>query len=65
MSSIVLQFPDREKCTHAIVFDEVAARDLGADEARRRWPRLHGRCGMCGWSGIYYVSVAHYVAGDW
>ena len=35
-------------------------------EVRKRWPRLDGRCPLgCGYSGIYYASYEHYIAGDW
>lgn len=35
-------------------------------EIRKRWPRLHGKCPKgCGYEGIYYASMEHYVMGDW
>jgi len=35
-------------------------------EVRKRWPRLNGECPKgCGYKGIFYVSMEHYVAGDW
>lgn len=33
---------------------------------RERWPRLDGQCPLgCGFHGIAYASVLHYVCGDW
>jgi len=33
---------------------------------RKRWPRLSGKCPLgCGYEGIYYASMAHYIMGDW
>lgn len=53
-------------CTHGLVFDVDAARGLSAEEVRNRWPRLMGTCPKgCGFHGIAYVSMAHYVYGDW
>ena len=55
------------KCLHEDAlpaFDEVAARDLPAEEVRRRWPR-NTRCPSCGESGLFYASYSHAVAGDW
>jgi len=53
-------------CDHGVVFDQRAARDLPAHEVRRRWPRLDGACPLgCGYVGIGYASMAHYVCGDW
>lgn len=38
----------------------------GANEVRKRWPRLIGTCPKgCGFHGIAYASFEHYVAGDW
>jgi hypothetical protein len=55
----------RDECNHGVTFDPEAARDLSADEVRRRWPRFSGFCFRCGFSGIFYASFEHYVAGDW
>lgn len=53
-------------CDHGVTFDEEAARGLSVSEIRKRWPRGFGECPKgCGWNGIYYVSFAHYIAGDW
>lgn len=54
------------ECSHGVAFDERMASGLSSTEARRRWPRLDGECPLgCGYSGIYYASMAHYVCGDW
>lgn len=60
------------ECDHGISFDEEEAKRLcsenstGSWEVRKRWPRLSGECPLgCGYNGIYYVSMAHYVFGDW
>ena len=35
-------------------------------EVRRRWPRLDGACPKgCGYHGIAYASVEHYIMGGW
>lgn len=35
-------------------------------DVRKRWPRLHGACPKgCGFNGIAYASMAHYLYGDW
>ena len=59
--------PYREtECDHGITFDRDAAKDLTKEEVRQRWPRLFGICPKgCGYNGIYYASMAHYVYGDW
>ena len=36
-----------------------------SSEIRKRWPRFHGHCARCGFSGIYYASRAHYIYGDY
>ncbi|MGK3981250.1 hypothetical protein WMF38_57165 [Sorangium sp. So ce118] len=55
-----------DACDHGLLFDADAARSLGANEVRRRWPRLFGECPKgCGYRGIAYASGEHYVAGDW
>lgn len=57
-----------EICKHDIYFDEDEAREsnLKAHEIRERWPRLYGRCPLgCGFNGIAYASMAHYLYGDW
>lgn len=42
---------------------------LGSPSApyiRKRWPRLDGECPKgCGYKGIYYASMSHYIMGDW
>ena len=58
--------PLREMCSHGVLFDPEAARTMNEDEVRRKFPRLDGRCPIgCGYSGIAYASVEHYIAGDW
>lgn len=58
--------PDPDTCDHGVTFDAEAAKDLEADEVRRRWPRLMGPCPKgCGFSGIAYASTMHYIMGDW
>lgn len=57
-----------ESCNHEKVspkFDEEAATELDTAEIRKRWPRFFGTCPDCGWTGIMYASLAHYVYGDW
>lgn len=52
-------------CTHGVTFDPKATRLPSAD-VRRQYPRLNGDCPLgCGYHGIAYASMAHYVAGDW
>lgn len=57
------------ECSHPLLplpaFDEAAARDLPADEVRRRWPRGHAQCSDCGVRVISYASFMHYASGDW
>jgi len=53
------------RCTHGVAFDPKDTR-LPIAEVRRRYPRLNGDCPLgCGYHGIAYASMAHYVAGDW
>ena len=53
-------------CSHGVTFDEEAAKPLSEGEIRKRWPRLCGPCPLgCGFTGIAYASLAHYVYGDW
>lgn len=54
------------ECDHGVTFDEAAAAGLDAYEVRRRWPRLQGKCPKgCGFVGIAYASMLHYISGDW
>jgi len=61
----------KAECDHGIVFDEAEADRLlkepgGCAKIRRRFPRLDGPCPKgCGFNGIGYASLMHYVAGDW
>lgn len=72
--------PYREEppCDHGVTFDDVAARaienanrklgtpELTTPEIRANWPRLDGECPKgCGYVGIAYASVSHYLWGDW
>lgn len=55
-------------CDHGVTFDLEAAQrlNLSSWEVQRRWPRLWGRCPKgCGYVGIAYASMAHYIYGDW
>lgn len=55
-----------ELCDHGITFDLKESRGLSTAEVRRRWPRLFGKCPKgCGFEGIAYASLEHYVIGDW
>lgn len=57
--------PD-EPCNHGVTFDKKAAEGLTTAEVRKRWPRLMGKYPLgCGYVGIYYVSLDHYMYGDW
>ncbi len=52
-------------CDHGATFDREAARGLSSEEVRARWPRFFGLCKACGYYGIAYASMEHYVMGDW
>ena len=61
------------ECDHGVVFNATewsqlgeAGTDVPPIEVRRRWPRLEGECPLgCGYRGIAYASMLHYLAGDW
>ena len=56
----------QQPCDHGVTFDAAWAQGRSAGEVRRRHPRLHGPCPRgCGYSGIAYASMEHYLAGDW
>lgn len=60
--------PDPDLCEHGITFDEDEAKSSKhtSNEIRQRWPRLFGECSLgCGYHGIYYASLAHFIYGDW
>ncbi len=58
--------PAPPACDHGVTFDEFEAAGLDAYAVRERWPRLYGDCPKgCGFNGIGYASMAHYVCGDW
>lgn len=53
-------------CNHGLVFDIDACAVLDVHAVRAKYPRLCGACPLgCGFDGIAYASVAHYVFGDW
>jgi hypothetical protein len=58
-------------CDHGVIFNPMEyelgeGKTLTPNEVRSRWPRLHGVCPKgCGFNGIAYASVQHYLAGDW
>lgn len=56
-------------CDHGVTFDYddfLKEENMPAYEVRKRWPRLGGRCPKdCGFAGIAYASMLHYLAGDW
>lgn len=40
--------------------------DPNNTSVRKRFPRLDGECPKgCGYRGIYYASMEHYLYGDW
>lgn len=54
------------ECDHGITFDIEKTMDLSANEVRILYPRLFGKCPKgCGYDGIAYASMEHYVSGDW
>ena len=59
--------PYREvMCDHGVFFDPEAARHMTVDQIREIFPRLEGRCPKgCGYCGIAYASMEHFVMGDW
>lgn len=66
-SKLILDLPKNgNECDHGVVFDEVKAKGLSSEEVKRLYPRLGGVCPKgCGYVGIYYASMAHYICGDW
>lgn len=58
--------PEQAACDHGVTFDYETAKNLDANQVRKRWPRLMGPCPKgCGFDGIGYASYAHYICGDW
>jgi hypothetical protein len=58
--------PPEQPCDHGLKFDLAAAEDMTPSQVRKVFPRLKGVCPKgCGFYGIAYVSLAHYVYGDW
>jgi|SRR5882672_520664 len=53
-------------CDHGLTFDESTAQHMDRDTIRKCYPRLDGECPKaCGFNGITYVSVAHFLGGEW
>lgn len=55
------------ECDHGVEFDDAAYDTrMSPEYVREEWPRLDGECPLgCGYVGIAYASMMHYVAGDW
>lgn len=56
------------ECDHGVIFDQATAdaERLPPHEVRKRWPRLDGECPLgCGYRGIAYASMTHYLYGDY
>jgi hypothetical protein len=65
MESLHPRKSPHDGCTHGIAFPE-HARNLPVREIRKQYPRLDGQCPLgCGYFGIYYADMYHYIAGDW
>ena len=68
-----LSNPEPEaKCSHGVMFDYDAYKALSEVDQknleliRERWPRMVGNCPKgCGFHGIAYASMLHYICGDW
>lgn len=57
---------DPEPCDHGITFDLREAKAYTIGEVRHKFPRLDGKCPKdCGFEGIGYASMAHFIYGDW
>jgi len=57
---------DKNKCDHGVIYKSEEAKSMSANEVRTKFPRLHGQCPKgCGYNGIAYASMEHYVRGDW
>lgn len=68
MEDEVNPYREEPPCDHGVTFDleEARRRNLGALAVRRHWPRLNGECPKgCGYVGIAYASMAHFIYGDW
>ena len=58
--------PQESACDHGITFDEKVAKGMSTHDISQKYPRLFGWCPKgCGFRGIAYASMAHYVYGDW
>ena len=58
----------QELCDHGIEFDEAWCKreNPSSQEVRERYPRLSGPCPKgCGFHGIGYANLAHFIWGDW
>lgn len=56
------------ECKHSKVmpqYDSVAAKLMTSNQIRTTFPRFSGICPDCGYQGILYASMEHYIAGDW
>jgi hypothetical protein len=56
---------EEDSCTHGVTFDEEASKNMSSSEVRVKYPRFQGTCTLCGYTGIYYASVMHFLRGDW
>ena len=63
----VLMYISNERKSAVIqVLDSEEAKTMNENEVRAKFPRLHGLCPKgCGYNGIGYASMEHYVMGDW
>jgi len=55
-------------CDHGLAFDPIICRDqnLSSRDVQKMFPRLSGECPLkCGYVGIAYVSMEHFLYGDW
>ena len=60
------QSADSGPCDHGVIFDSEAAKCMTVRQIREIFPRLDGVCPKgCGFCGIAYASMEHYVMGDW
>jgi adenine C2-methylase RlmN of 23S rRNA A2503 and tRNA A37 len=67
LSGEPIDFAQLPECTHGLEFDEEEANTYNYTryEIRQKWPRLDGKCEKCGYEGIAYASMAHFIYGDW
>lgn len=56
----------KSTCDHGLKFDSVAAKNMTSQQVVAVFPRLFGPCPKgCGFDGIGYASMEHYISGDW